>query len=52
MHIIFVLYFTRDRLLKLQKSDHLELQYNNNGLKNNYAMRLKASCLRSHWAYI
>ena len=46
------IYITKDRLLKLQQSAQLEEQYNNDGLRNNYGMRLKVSCLRNHQEYI
>ena len=43
---------TDDRLLKRQQSAQLDEQYNKNGLRNNYGMQLKVSCLCNHQAHI
>ena len=45
-------YITKDRLLKFQLSAQLEVQYNNDGLRNDYGMRLNVSCIHNHQAYI
>ena len=38
--------------MKLLQRAELEEQYKNDGLRNNYGMRLKVSCLRIYQAYI
>lgn len=44
-------YITKDRLLKFQLSAQLEVQYNNDGLRNDYGMRINVSCIHNHQAY-
>ena len=48
--IYIYIYIYKDSLLKLQQSAQLVEQYNNDGLRNNYGMRLKVSCLCNHQA--
>ena len=43
---------TKHGLLKLKQSAKLDEQYNNDGIRSNFGIRLKVSCLRNNQVHI